>query len=1084
MHTMKNSIKKIIVGSVLTLIGAMAPMTAFAIAENFAFVYEQTNPVDSNTYAFGSVITVTGSWQMPPDWIANIYVVNDGITVASTTISNLFGVATTTGALNLPIGVQADGQHTIKLEVTAGERCATEVPQTCQRTPENFIPLQIYPSRVYTVSVPPFPRLEVCAVQFSVADGKCPVPYTPPAMNFANVQTGLSEVRDIYLRNTGGQTLQGSASGLTNPFFVVSGGAFSPSYILAPTQQKTIRVQFVPTVEDSYDQTITFSCIPGSTNPCLPVSVTRQIIGNSVGDPVPPQVGVSTNALDFLSVNVGATPAAYRDLTFTVSNIGGGLLNGIVDTGNPNYVCMSGCNYSLLAGSSAVVTLRFSPLSGGTIPGVATLTGGSGASINLTGFGNTTPLLRVCKSGTATCLNGGAPGTLLWTIAGLVNVGDERFQSYTIQNIGGGSLSGALTGLPANDFECTTVPCDYTGLTNSPASFKIIQVRFSPTVAGIRSTVATFTNNDGQPVTTTMSGTGNTSPVSSVGSGVLVTFPNAIVGGAPTIGTLTFSNVGLGTLSGSVGGITGTNALGMGVFTCTSNCNYDLAPGESTTIQFQFLPSGAGTANAAATLPGLGTVNFRGVGISPSIRVEIYDPQTFTWYAATEGMSISTGVSTFMNPGDQQFLLYMRVWNGGSGGSITFTNVYDPFIVCVSPGGFCAPNRTATVSPLSPNPSLISGWEELRIAAPDAGNYILPVTVNYDLGDGVPRSLNFSIVKDMVTQSVLNVSPGLFDLSATPVNVGSSVTRTLTITNVGTTTMNTTVTFNVPWLRCTAGCVVPPLRNSVLDGSHVVEFVFEPTAGIGYTDANAISVTSDGGNRNIAFVGIGSLKPAILVAPISFLDFPTTTMGQYTEKVITVENTGLGLLQAVITYQSALGGTNFKCFPVTTGCIVNLPAGESTTRTIRFSPLGIGDIYDTLRVEDANALNSPQTVALHGVGQFAPIISVGGSDTNFGEVVVGQYKDKVIPVRNSGTVDFTGGVLNISGPYRCISPLDPSDGLCHYNLLAGVTQNFTIRFRPPAVGLFLGTVTLSGVPFANFSIQGEGVSPILKVIER
>jgi hypothetical protein len=93
-----------------------------------------------------------------------------------------------------------------------------------------------------------------------------------------------------------------------------------------------------------------------------------------------PVISVTPSSRDFFYVTVGSS----ADRTFTVQNTGGGTLTGTASTSAP-FSVVSGGSYSLGAGASQTVTVRFSPTSAATFAGNVTLTGGGGATRPVTG---------------------------------------------------------------------------------------------------------------------------------------------------------------------------------------------------------------------------------------------------------------------------------------------------------------------------------------------------------------------------------------------------------------------------------------------------------------------------------------------------------------------------------------------------------------------------------------------------------------------------------------------------------------------------------------------------------------------------
>ncbi|HEU4344218.1 MAG TPA: S8 family serine peptidase [Candidatus Binatia bacterium] len=95
-----------------------------------------------------------------------------------------------------------------------------------------------------------------------------------------------------------------------------------------------------------------------------------------------PIISISPSSLDFGRVTRGRT----ANKSISVKNVGGGLLTGNATTNSP-FSIVSGGSYSLKAGQSQTVTVRFSPSSVATFVGNVAFTGGGGASATVTGRG-------------------------------------------------------------------------------------------------------------------------------------------------------------------------------------------------------------------------------------------------------------------------------------------------------------------------------------------------------------------------------------------------------------------------------------------------------------------------------------------------------------------------------------------------------------------------------------------------------------------------------------------------------------------------------------------------------------------------
>jgi hypothetical protein len=133
----------------------------------------------------------------------------------------------------------------------------------------------------------------------------------------------------------------------------------------------TVTVHFEPTAEGLFEATIATG---GDDVTCT-----------GVGE-LAPQVSVVPTALDFETVTVGES----ADLTFTVTNVGGGTLEGSVGDGAAPYSVISGGGpYALGADQLVTVTVHFEPTAGGLFE--ATITTG-GDDVTCTGVGLMPPV--------------------------------------------------------------------------------------------------------------------------------------------------------------------------------------------------------------------------------------------------------------------------------------------------------------------------------------------------------------------------------------------------------------------------------------------------------------------------------------------------------------------------------------------------------------------------------------------------------------------------------------------------------------------------------------------------------------------
>ncbi|UCD20218.1 MAG: choice-of-anchor D domain-containing protein, partial [candidate division WOR-3 bacterium] len=173
---------------------------------------------------------------------------------------------------------------------------------------------------------------------------------TPTSIDFGTVTIGSSKDSIFTIKNTGGGTLGGSVSEACADYDLVSGGG---PYTLAAGESLVVTVRFEPLSSGVKPCTI-------ETGDALCSDVSCTGVGED-----PPACAVTPTSIDFGTVTIGSS----KDSTFTIKNTGGGTLGGTVSESCDDYDLISGGGpYTLAAGESLVVTVRFEPLSSGVKP--------------------------------------------------------------------------------------------------------------------------------------------------------------------------------------------------------------------------------------------------------------------------------------------------------------------------------------------------------------------------------------------------------------------------------------------------------------------------------------------------------------------------------------------------------------------------------------------------------------------------------------------------------------------------------------------------------------------------------------------
>lgn len=147
--------------------------------------------------------------------------------------------------------------------------------------------------------------------------------------------------------------------------------------------------------------------------------------------------------------------------------------------------------------------------------------------------------------------------------------------------------------------------------------------------------------------------------------------------------------------------------------------------------------------------------------------------------------------------------------------------------------------------------------------------------------------------------------------------------------------------------------------------SCAITVTFAPTAAGNRTGTLSIADDAPFSPQTVALTGTGvaAPAPAVSLSPAS-LSFGNETVGDTSSaQTLTITNSGT----APLTIQSVAASGDFAA--AASGC-GTLAAGKSCTVSVRFTPKASGEATGALTLAD-NASDSPQTVALTGVGQSA-----------------------------------------------------------------------------------------------------------------
>ena len=414
-------------------------------------------------------------------------------------------------------------------------------------------------------------------------------------------------------------------------------------------------------------------------------------------------------------------------------------------------------------------------------------------------------------------------------------------------------------------------------------------------------------------------------------------------------------------------------------------------------------------------------------------------------------LSVST---TDLNFGDQvcfsQESKTLTITNSGTGtlniSSITKTNNYGALFTLSgwTSGGSIAAGASKTIT-VSFQPIEQRTYEEtLTIVSSNATN-TKTQTVRLR-GTGSPEPEN----------PVINFS--VSSLSFGDVEVGESSTKSFTVTNNGTTTLNissikitaTDNTQNPSYYSITPSdaCTIAASKSKSFSVTFSPEAVKNYGATISFK-SNATNATQGTSTLNISGAGIQATSKVLTASPSS-LSFGMQTVGNRTHKNFTVTNTGT---KAVTLYSMEATDGFIVDQTWAEGNSLGLAAGASKTFSAYFAPTQT-KAYNGQIVIKSNASNGDLVIPLSGTGAEAQgyIEITSGQTLDFGNVNIGTSGSLSVRIKNSGEASMR--ILRIDCP-------DGFSANCNVSSVsAGSNTTVNVFFTPTLAKSYSGTVVI------------------------
>ncbi|MBZ5513496.1 MAG: choice-of-anchor D domain-containing protein [Acidobacteriia bacterium] len=768
----------------------------------------------------------------------------------------------------------------------------------------------------------------------------------PTSLDFGSVGVGFTSTKPVTVENRGdGNLFISGFAGSSG--FAATQGAGQPCYGLAPNTTCTIEVTFTPSALGSFSGSLTIS-----DNAYLSPHVVA-LSGTGIAPPVGVVVTLAPTALTFGSQLVGTTSAAktvqYGLLTGTVLNVASIVTNG-------DFAQTNDCPSSISPGSSCTISVTFSPSSPGSRGGTLTITDDGPYSprvVPLSGTGATLPtrplVAFTAKTDFATAsgpvgvaagdFNGDgkldlATSGFASTASILLGNGDGTFGAHVDYAAGGRSRSVA-----AGDFN-----------RDGKLDLAVANIEAGTLSILLGNGDGTF----GAPVS--VGGTLSSAPWCVTAADLnqdgkldlAIAQPGSLGGGIVSI----LLGNGDGTFQPRVDYAAGFGAVFVAVGDFNGDGKLDLATADSTpgTVSI-LLGNGDGTfpshvEYAAGTSPwGVAVADFNGDGNQD---LAVTNPGSNT-------------ISIFLGKGDGTFqpkvdyagksaphLVASQDLNGDGRLDLIFSeNASNVVSVLLGNGDGTFQSRLdfpTGASPFGVVPADFNGDGRPDLAVADGGSNAVSILLNMPLYFS-PTSLDFGSQV-----------------------VGESATQTITLTNIGDTSLTTSFATSGDFA---VTAQTNPCGASLAAGAICnLDITFTPSAGGARPGSATVTFSGAGSPQTISLSGTGTSAPAVTLTPLAGVSFAGNPLNlDCPSKPVTLTNTGSASL--VIT---GISMTPVAFFvdpdPAHTTCSASLALQPQANCIIgvKFHPTEVGAWTGTLTVTTSPPVTSGNTVSLSGNG--------------------------------------------------------------------------------------------------------------------
>jgi hypothetical protein len=817
-----------------------------------------------------------------------------------------------------------------------------------------------------------------------------------------------------------------------------AGGA-ACSGALAETASCFVAVQFAPTSMGDRTGTLTITTDQGT--------VIASLTGFGLADP-----GLALNPDALAFTNAPNSTATQQAITLT--NTGTVSLGiGTPTASDPSFSPSSHCA-TLATGATCTITVTF-------VPQPAPVNAMLSIPVTSTVNGQTvTTSYPVPLTGGYTTQQAGlelVPGQVNYGAAATGAPGSMR--TFTLNNLTAKALVVSFT-VPRDFPLDATAPCatlaanascsfaaDYLPMTAGPLTGTIF-ANGTPTDGSVEVQALSYLQGYGTGGAT-LSLTGNLTPGAPLNFG-------QVTSGQSTLQTLTVTNTGTGSLNVR-------RVVSQPPFLGTTTCGNALAAGATCTVTLTYAPiyevatgSSAGPRNDAGML----TIESDAVS-SPDVLALIGTAGPITSPGPSSGAqvaaySLSEQALTFPPTG---------IGNASATQTVTLTNTGTTLLSVngiIAPADFTTTSGCATVLPGASCNLSVTFTPTTASTAAMRANAI-------EISTNATAALDFISVVGTAGTSQLQLSPTTVQFGT--VDVGSTGTATVTVTNVGTAPVIFYGETATTGFTASAGTCPPAGGSLAVGASCTVSVSFTPTAAGMAT--GTMSLSSSAGSQPLTVQLTATAAEASINVTPGALNFGTITVGASGSLSLTVTDTGSAPL---LNIASTISGSNAANFAVTAPCPAALQPGTSCTLSVSFTPTSAGADSSTLNLS-SSAGSLPLTVQLTG-NAIEGTLAAAPAALSFGSINVGSSGTVLLTMIDTGSAPVTNIAASVSGAnasdFAVTTP-------CAGTLQPQASCTAVVSFLPSAAGARTATLTITssdphGPTIIPLSGSGTGVA--------